>query len=87
MTAAAQAAAPLDLAIIGAGVFGCALFREFALAGLRVGPIERGADILSSASKAHSALLHTGFDAVPGSSGQPARQPGGRPRARRPCAQ
>lgn len=60
-------AAPFDLAIIGAGVVGCALFREFALAGLRVGLIERGADILNGASKANSALLHTGFDATPGS--------------------
>lgn len=56
-----------DMAIIGAGVVGCAIFREFCLAGLRVALLERGADILSGASKANSALLHTGFDAVPGS--------------------
>ncbi len=56
-----------DLAIIGAGVVGCAVFREFVLAGLNVVLIERGSDILSGASKANSALLHTGFDAVPGS--------------------
>ena len=29
--------------------------------------IERAADILAGASKANSALLHTGFDAPPGS--------------------
>lgn len=56
-----------DIAIIGAGVVGCAAFREFSMAGLRVALLERGADILSGASKANSALLHTGFDAVPGS--------------------
>ncbi|MBC9206185.1 NAD(P)/FAD-dependent oxidoreductase [Roseomonas aerophila] len=56
-----------DMAIIGAGVVGCAIFREFSLAGLRVALVERGADILSGASKANSALLHTGFDAIPGS--------------------
>jgi glycerol-3-phosphate dehydrogenase len=56
-----------DLAIIGAGVVGCAAFREFVLAGLRVVLIERGPDILGGASKANSALLHTGFDATPGS--------------------
>ena len=56
-----------DLAIIGAGVVGCAVARRFALAGARVVLIERGADILSGASKANSAILHTGFDAPPGS--------------------
>jgi len=29
--------------------------------------LERGADILSGASKGNSAMLHTGFDAPPGS--------------------
>jgi len=56
-----------DLAIIGGGVVGCATARRFALAGARVVLIERGADILSGASKANSAILHTGFDAPPGS--------------------
>ena len=56
-----------DVAVIGAGVVGCAVAREFALGGLRVVLIERGTDILSGASKANSAILHTGFDAVPGS--------------------
>ena len=56
-----------DVAIIGAGAVGCATARRFALAGLDVLLIERGADILSGASKANSAILHTGFDAPPGS--------------------
>lgn len=56
-----------DVAIIGAGVVGCAVARRFALAGAHVVLIERGADILSGASKANSAILHTGFDAPPGS--------------------
>ncbi|MGL1747203.1 FAD-dependent oxidoreductase, partial [Vibrio parahaemolyticus] len=51
---------------IGAGVVGCAVFREFALAGLDAVLIERDADIISGASKGNSALLHTGFDATPG---------------------
>ncbi len=55
-----------DIAIIGAGVVGCAVFREFTLAGLDCVLIERDADIISGASKANSALLHTGFDATPG---------------------
>src|SRR5258706_10760032 len=56
-----------DIAIVGGGVVGCALFRRFALDGLRCLLIERGADILSGVSKANSAMLHTGFDAPAGS--------------------
>src|SRR5258706_7739397 len=56
-----------DVAIVGAGVVGCAVARRFALAGAHVVLIEKGADILSGASKANSAILHTGFDAPPGS--------------------
>lgn len=52
-----------DVAIIGGGVVGCAVARRFALAGARIVLIEKGADILSGASKANSAILHTGFDA------------------------
>lgn len=56
-----------DILIIGAGVVGCAAARRFALEGARVVLIEKGADILSGASKANSAILHTGFDAPPAS--------------------
>jgi glycerol-3-phosphate dehydrogenase len=56
-----------DLAVIGGGVVGCALFRRFALGGLNCLMIERGADILTGVSKANSAMLHTGFDAPHGS--------------------
>lgn len=56
-----------DIAVIGGGVVGCAVARRFTLDGARVVLVERGADILSGASKANSALLHTGFDAPPGS--------------------
>ncbi len=56
-----------DILIIGAGVVGCATARRFALEGASVILVEKGADILSGASKANSAILHTGFDAPPGS--------------------
>lgn len=56
-----------DIAVIGGGVVGLALLRRCALAGLSCVLLERGADILSGASKGNSALLHTGFDATPGS--------------------
>lgn len=52
-----------DVAVIGAGIVGCAVARRFALAGARVIVVEKGSDILSGASKANSAILHTGFDA------------------------
>jgi glycerol-3-phosphate dehydrogenase len=56
-----------DVAIIGAGVVGSAMARRFTLEGAKVVLLERGADLLSGASKANSAVLHTGFDAPPGS--------------------
>ncbi len=56
-----------DIAVIGGGVVGCAVLRAFTLAGLSCVLVERGADILSGASKGNSAILHTGFDAPPGS--------------------
>ena len=56
-----------DVAVIGAGVVGCAIARRFTLEGARVALLERGADLLSGASKANSAILHTGFDAPPDS--------------------
>lgn len=56
-----------DFAVIGAGVVGVATARRLALSGARVALIEKGADILSGASKANSAILHTGFDAPEGS--------------------
>ena len=62
-----ERAMSFDVAIVGAGVVGCALFREFVLAGHRTVLVERDTDILNGASKGNSALLHTGFDAVPGS--------------------
>ncbi len=56
-----------DVIIIGGGVVGCAVFRRFCLLGARTILLERGGDILSGASKANSAILHTGFDAPPDS--------------------
>lgn len=56
-----------DVAVIGGGVVGLAILRRFAMAGLSCTLFEKGPDILSGASKGNSALLHTGFDAPPGS--------------------
>ncbi|WP_430622895.1 FAD-dependent oxidoreductase, partial [Clostridium perfringens] len=48
-----------DIVVIGGGVVGCAVFRQFCLMGARTLLLEKGGDILSGASKANSALLHT----------------------------
>ncbi|MGQ0611237.1 MAG: NAD(P)/FAD-dependent oxidoreductase [Paracoccaceae bacterium] len=60
-------AGAFDVAVIGAGIVGCALARAFALAGARVVVLEKAADVLDGASKGNSAILHTGFDAPEGS--------------------
>lgn len=56
-----------DAAVIGAGVVGCAIARRFTLEGARTIVLEKAPDILDGASKANSAILHTGFDAPQGS--------------------
>ena len=56
-----------DIIIIGAGIVGCAMARQFTLEGASVLTIEKGDDILDGASKGNSAILHTGFDAPPNS--------------------
>ncbi|MEU9664491.1 FAD-dependent oxidoreductase [Streptomyces bobili] len=59
---------PYDVAIVGAGVVGCAIARELARRPrLRVALVEAQDDIGQGTSKANTAILHTGFDAVPGS--------------------
>ena len=52
-----------DVIVIGGGVIGCAITRRFAHLGAKTLLLERGSDILSGASKANSAILHSGFDA------------------------
>jgi len=56
-----------DVIVIGAGVVGCAMARRFTLEGAKTLVIEKCPDILEGASKGNSAILHTGFDAPPGS--------------------
>src|SRR6218665_1117945 len=66
-TGASMSEPAFDVAVIGAGVVGCAVARRFVLGGARVLLLEKGADLLLGASKANSAILHTGFDAPGGS--------------------
>jgi len=62
-----QKSTGFDVAVIGAGVVGCALARAFTLSGARVVLLEKAVDVLDGASKGNSAILHTGFDAPEGS--------------------
>jgi glycerol-3-phosphate dehydrogenase len=54
-----------DVAIIGGGDVGAALARELARFELRTALLETG-DVGAGTSKANTAILHTGFDAKPG---------------------
>jgi glycerol-3-phosphate dehydrogenase len=60
-------AAAYDVAIIGAGVVGCALAYTLSRYQLRVVLVDREFDVGAGTSKANSAIIHTGFDATPGS--------------------
>jgi glycerol-3-phosphate dehydrogenase len=55
-----------DVAIVGAGDVGSAIARELARFDLRLALIEAGPDVGAGTSKANTAILHTGFDAKPG---------------------
>ncbi|MFJ5110446.1 FAD-dependent oxidoreductase [Streptomyces sp. NPDC088551] len=56
-----------DVAVIGAGVVGTAIARELTRYPLRIALVEASDDVGDGTSKANTAILHTGFDAVPGS--------------------
>ncbi|MFJ6718432.1 MULTISPECIES: FAD-dependent oxidoreductase [unclassified Streptomyces] len=56
-----------DVTVVGAGVVGSAIARELSRLPLRIALVEASDDVGEGASKANTAILHTGFDAVPGS--------------------
>ncbi|MHB9857572.1 FAD-dependent oxidoreductase [Streptomyces sp. YIM S03343] len=70
MTVTAEGPLPpvtYDVAVVGAGVVGCAIARELAHhTSLRVALVEAQDDVGQGTSKANTAILHTGFDAAPG---------------------
>jgi glycerol-3-phosphate dehydrogenase len=55
-----------DVVIVGAGVVGAAIARELSRYELSCLLLEASADVGAGTSKANTALLHTGFDAKPG---------------------
>jgi glycerol-3-phosphate dehydrogenase len=63
---AGPAAGPVDVLIVGAGVVGTAIARTLARYELSCVMVEAGSDVGTGTTKANTAILHTGFDAVPG---------------------
>ncbi|MDP6892455.1 MAG: NAD(P)/FAD-dependent oxidoreductase [Verrucomicrobiota bacterium] len=57
---------PYDVVIVGAGVIGCGLAYKLSLYQLRVLLVDRLHDVGEGTSKANSALVHSGYDAEPG---------------------
>lgn len=56
-----------DAVIIGGGVTGCAIARELSRYDMQVCVLEKEEDVCSGTSKANSAIVHAGHDAVTGS--------------------
>ena len=57
---------PYDVVIVGAGVIGCGLAYKLSLYQLKVLLVDRLNDVGEGTSKANSALIHSGYDAEPG---------------------
>jgi glycerol-3-phosphate dehydrogenase len=55
-----------DVVVVGAGIVGSAIARELAGHELRVALLDARDDVGDGTSKANTAILHTGFDAKPG---------------------
>jgi len=55
-----------DVVIIGAGAVGCAVARELSKYKIDVKVVDKNEDIGGDASKSNSAIIHTGYDATPG---------------------
>ena len=56
-----------DVVIIGAGLIGCGIAQSLSAFDLRIAVLESRSDVGDGTSKANTAILHTGFDATPGS--------------------
>ncbi|MRH91269.1 FAD-dependent oxidoreductase [Nocardia sp. SYP-A9097] len=61
-----SSAADYDFAVVGAGIVGSAIARALAAYDLKIALIEARGDVGDGTSKANTAILHTGFDAKPG---------------------
>jgi glycerol-3-phosphate dehydrogenase len=66
MTESPSSPADYDYVVVGAGIVGSAIARKLAGYQHRVALIEARDDVGDGTSKANTAILHTGFDAKPG---------------------
>ncbi len=55
-----------DVVVIGAGAVGCAIARELSKYNVDVVVVDKRDDVGGDASKSNSAIIHTGYDAAPG---------------------
>ncbi len=55
-----------DVVVIGAGAVGCAVARELSKYELDIIVVDKNEDVGGNASKSNSAIIHTGYDATPG---------------------
>ena len=55
-----------DVAVIGAGVTGCAIARALSRYRAKLCVLEKGEDVCTGTSKANSAIIHGGLDAESG---------------------
>ena len=56
-----------DVLIVGCGVIGAATAFELSRYQLKIGILERENDVATGTTKANSAILHAGYDPIPGS--------------------
>jgi Predicted dehydrogenase len=55
-----------DVLVVGAGAVGCAIARELTKYNVKVMVVDKNEDVGGDASKSNSAIIHTGYDASPG---------------------
>lgn len=55
-----------DVIIIGGGIIGCSIARALAKYEAKIGLLEKNIDVCTETSKANSAIMHAGYDALPG---------------------
>lgn len=55
-----------DVAVVGGGICGCALAYELSRYDISVALLEKENDVAMGATKANSAIIHAGYDPVPG---------------------
>ena len=55
-----------NVLVIGAGAVGCAIARELTKYEVKVLVVDKNEDVGGDASKSNSAIIHTGYDASPG---------------------